>query len=262
MQPALGGDSDSAKFTLHVADWLEDNIETWTVTNEGTILEGVRRHYVRPNPFQSGDQLPLEDAGRLALKMSNRAEGLDRSYPAREIVDAGFLELVRYGVRASDDPVIGDSIRVVDAVLKIDTPSGTCWRRYNNDGYGQREDGGPFMGAGQGRGWPLLTGERGHYELAAGRDVERYIRWMEGFATPTHLIPEQVWDEDDRPAQHLRRGRPTGGAVPLLWAHAEYIKLLRSVREGRVFDLVPEVADRYIRNRQAPYKAQHWSIQH
>ena len=150
----------------------------------------------------------------------------------------------------------------MDATLKVDTPSGTCWRRYNNDGYGQREDGGPFVGSGKGRGWPLLTGERGHYELASGRDARQYVRWLEGFATPTHLLPEQVWDEDDRPDQHLKRGRPTGSAVPLLWAHAEYIKLLRSVREGRAFDLIPEVADRYIRNRSILHNVQVWSIQH
>jgi glucoamylase len=81
-------------------------------------------------------------------------------------------------------------------------------------------------------------------------------------ATPTHLLPEQVWDEDDRPEQHLKRGRPTGSAVPLLWAHAEYIKLLRSVHDGRVFDLIPEVADRYIRNRSILHDVQFWSIQH
>jgi glucoamylase len=92
--------------------------------------------------------------------------------------------------------------------------------------------------------------------------VRQYVRWLEGFATPTHLLPEQVWDEDDRPEQHLKRGRPTGSAVPLLWAHAEYIKLLRSIREGRVFDLIPEVADRYIRNRSVLHKVQLWSIQH
>jgi len=132
------------------------------------------------------------------------------------------------------------------------------WRRYNSDGYGQREDGGPFTGAGKGRGWPLLTGERGHYEVAAGRDASQYVRWLEALATPTHLLPEQVWDEDDRPEQHLKRGRPTGSAVPLLWAHAEYIKLLRSVREGRVFDLIPEVADRYIRNRSVLQNVQIW----
>ncbi|HXM65692.1 MAG TPA: glycoside hydrolase family 15 protein, partial [Candidatus Acidoferrum sp.] len=256
------GDADSAQLILQVADWLEQNIEAWTVTNEGTLLDGARRHYVRLNPFEPGQPLPTDDAGRLALTVNNRAEGLDRSYPAREIVDAGFLELVRYGIRAADDPVIRDSIRVVDATLKVETPSGTCWRRYNNDGYGQREDGGPFVGAGKGRGWPLLTGERGHYELAAGKDVGQYIRWLEGFATPTHLIPEQIWDEDDRPEQHLKRGRPTGGAVPLLWAHAEYIKLLRSVRDGRVYDLIPEVADRYIRNRRVLHKIQFWSFRH
>jgi glucoamylase len=256
------GDSNSELLLLQVADWLEANIEDWTVTNEGTLLEGVRRHYVRLNPFQPGDPLPVDDAGRPALTLNNRAEGLDRSYPAREIVDAGFLELVRYGIRAADDAIIRESIRVVDATLKVDTPSGTCWRRYNNDGYGQREDGGPFVGSGKGRGWPLLTGERGHYELASGSDARQHVRWLEGFATPTHLLPEQVWDEDDRPEQHLKRGRPTGSAVPLLWAHAEYIKLLRSVRDGRVFDLVPEVADRYVRNRSVLHNVQVWSIQH
>src|SRR3984885_3816612 len=193
------GDSNSELLLLQVADWLEANIEAWTVTNEGTLLEGVRRHYVRLNPFQPGDPLPVDDAGRLALTVNNRAEGLDRSYPAREIVDAGFLELVRYGIRAADDAIIRESIRVVDATLKADTPSGTCWRRYNNDGYGQREDGGPFVGSGKGRGWPLLTGERGHYELASGRDATQYVRWLEGLATPTNLLPEHVWDEDDPP---------------------------------------------------------------
>jgi glucoamylase len=70
------------------------------------------------------------------------------------------------GFRSPHDPIIQDSIRVVDAVLKVDTPFGPCWRRYNHDGYGQREDGDSFNGWGVGRPWPLLTGERGHYELA------------------------------------------------------------------------------------------------
>ena len=33
--------------------------------------------------------------------------------------------------------------------------------------------------------------------------------------------------------------------MPLVWAHAEYIKLLRSVTDGRVFDRVDAVAERY-----------------
>ena len=67
---------------------------------------------------------------------------------------------MRYGVRRADDPLIVDSLKVIDHVLKVETPQGPCWRRYNHDGYGQRHDGGPFQGWGQGRAWPLLTGER------------------------------------------------------------------------------------------------------
>ena len=48
----------------------------------------------------------------------------------------------------------------------------------------------------------------------------------------------------------MHLGQPTGSAMPLMWAHAEYIKLLRSVYDGQVFDLIPEVRDRYIVNRK------------
>jgi glucoamylase len=255
------GDENSARLIQQFADWLEHNLESWTVTNEGTLLGEVKRHYVRLNPSQLNDPLPTEDAGKFTLFLNNQPPGRDSGHPAREIVDAGFLELVRFGVRAPDDAVIRDSLRVVDATLKVETPSGTCWHRYNSDGYGQREDGGPFLGSGKGRGWPLLTGERGHYELAAKGDAATYIRWMERFATPTHLIPEQIWDEPDRPEQYLKFGRATGAAVPLLWAHAEYIKLLRSAHDGAVFDVIPEVADRYIHNRPVFHNIQFWSME-
>lgn len=256
------GETEAAQSFLDYADWLEHNLEAWTVTHEGTLLDGVPRYYVRLNPTSPDGPIPAEDAGRGTVSLSNQLPGAPSSFPAREIVDAGFLELVRYGIRSADDPIVRDSLRVVDAHLKVETPSGTCWRRYNHDGYGQRPDGGPFLTAGQGRAWPLLTGERGHYELAAGQDISPYIHWLEGLATPTHLLPEQVWDEDDRPDQHLKCGRPTGAAVPLLWAHAEYIKLLRSKRDGAVFDLIPEVADRYIHHRPDYHKFQFWSIRH
>jgi glucoamylase len=171
-------------------------------------------------------------------------------FPAKEIVDAGFLELVRHGIRRADDPIIVDSLKVVDAVLKVDTPFGPCWRRYNHDGYGQRKDGGPFVGWGRGRAWPLLTGERGHYELAAGHDPKPFLRAMESFASATGLLPEQAWDGPDLPQAHIYCGRPTGSAMPLMWAHAEYIKLLRSVRDGRVSDLIADVAKRYLGERK------------
>jgi glucoamylase len=100
---------------------------------------------------------------------------------------------------------------------------------------------------GVGRAWPLLAGERGHYELAAGRprEAERMVRLMEASATSTGLIPEQVWDADDLPEKGLCRGRPTTSACPLVWAHAEYVKLRRSLRDGAVFDLPRQTVRRY-----------------
>jgi glucoamylase len=254
------GDEDTAVLLEEQADFLEAHIEKWTVTDAGALLPGVRRHYVRINPVGPGEPLPEKPVEEAMLVLANRAPGRQAAYSAREIVDAGFLELVRYGVRRPDDPLIADSLAVVDAVLRVETPSGVCWRRYNHDGYGQREDGGPYIGYGRGGGWPLLTGERGHYELAAGRGVAPYIHWMEGFATSTGLLPEQVWDGEDMPSRFLRRGRPTPAAVPLIWAHAEYLKLLRSARDRRVFDLIPEVAARYLGRRHCCRRLKVWSF--
>ena len=138
--------------------------------------------------------------------------------------------------------LIEDSLRVVDAVLKVDTPFGPCWRRYNHDGYGTRPDGGAFEGFGQGRAWPL-TGERAHYEFAAGRDVHSLIRTIEQFAFRGRMLPEQVWDGPDVEFAGMYSGKPAGSAMPLMWAHAEYVKLLRSVTDGHVFDLLPIVAE-------------------
>ena len=91
----------------------------------------------------------------------------------------------------------------------------------------------------------MLTGERGHYELAAGHDTVPFVSAMERLASSTGLLPEQSWDAADLPAAYMFSGRPTGAAMPLMWAHAEYIKLLRSVRDGKVYDSIPEVEERY-----------------
>ena len=240
------GDGATATFLEEYADFLECHVEAWMATTEGTLVPGISRHYIRILPVDVNDPFPHEDPNLGFLALANRPPGTPWKFPAKEIVDGGFLELVRYGIRGADNLVVVDSVRVLDAVLKVETPHGPCWRRYNYDGYGQREDGGPFEGYGKGRAWPLLTGERGHYELTAGRDPGPYLRALEGFASPTGLLPEQVWDEPDRPDLYMFLGRPTGSARPLMWAHAEYIKLLRSVADGKAFDLVPEVAARYL----------------
>lgn len=244
------GDQVTAQFLEDYADFLECHIEAWTVTTDGVLVPGIKSHFIRIHSVNVHDMCPNEDPNSGMLAIANRPPGARWEFPAKEIVDASFLELVRYGIRKPDDPVIVDSVRVVDEVLKVETPFGPCWHRYNHDGYGQREDGGPFEGWGKGRAWPLLTGERGHYELAAGQKVKLFIRAMEGFASPTGLLPEQVWDEPDQPDVHMHLGRPTGSAMPLMWAHAEYLKFLRSVYDGKVFDLIPEVRKRYVADRK------------
>lgn len=176
--------------------------------------------------------------------------------------DGGFLELVRYGVRAATDALVQNSLHVIDEVLKVVTPSGACWRRYNHDNYGQRQDGEAFESSGVGRGWPLLAGERGHYEIAAGGLAAEQILSMEGFSTPTHLLPEQVWDEPDRLEQGLRLGRPTGVVVPLLWAHAEYVKLLRATADRKVYDRITEVEERYQGAKIKTQSQMFWSFAH
>ncbi len=161
------------------------------------------------------------------------------------MVDGGFLELVRYGIRRADDPLIVDSVKVIDHVLKIDTQFGPCWRRYNHDGYGQKKDGGPYDGWGQGRAWPLLTGERAHYELARGKSCKKLTTAIEQFSSKGGMLPEQIWDEADLPSEGMYFGRSAGSAQPLVWAHSEYLKLLRSLADGEVFDRISLVAERY-----------------
>ena len=246
------GEAETAQLLLEYADFLEAHLETWMVTAEGTLHPDVKRHWIRILPADSDSPNAAEDPNTALVSIPNRPPGEALRIPAKEVVDAGFLELVRYGIRRPDDPLFVDSLRVIDSVLKVETPNGPCWRRYNHDGYGQRNDGGPFVGWGRGRAWPLLTGERAHYDFAAGHDVRPLVRAMEKFATSTGLLPEQVWDGPNQPEMHMLLGRPTTAAMPLMWAHAEYIKLLRSIKDGRVFDYIPEVGERYRKRERAP----------
>jgi glucoamylase len=236
---------ENAEFLEDFADWIEGHLEDWTVTNDGILHPDVKRHYMRVRPPESGEAYACESCGTETIRLANQAPGSRYEFAAREIIDHGFLELVRYGIRRADDPLIADSLKVVDRVLRRDLPQGTGWLRYNFDGYGNRPNGGPFEGWGQGRVWPLLTGERAHYELAAGKDISGLIHTYERFATAGQLLPEQVWDEENRPHLSLVRGMPAGSATPLVWAHAEYLKLLRSARDGKVFDRVDCVYERY-----------------
>ncbi len=234
-----------ADFLCDYADWIEAHLDEWTTTIAGVLLPEVPYHYMRIRPPAEGEPFHNPQIPPGMIHIANREPGEKNEFEAREVIDPGFLELVRYGIRRPDDPLIVDSLKVVDHVLKIDTPYGPCWRRYNHDGYGQRKDGGPYIGYGQGRAWPLLTGERAHYELAAGKEVGPLINAIEKFSSFGGMLPEQVWDYADMPSEGLYCGRSAGSAQPLCWAHAEYLKLLRSVTDGHVFDRISVVEERY-----------------
>ncbi len=247
-EPAL------AQYLLETADAWNDSIERWcyaTGTELGRRYE-VEGYYVRLAPPRRDEGRSLQDE---MLPIQNRRPP-HHVFPAAEIVSPDALALVRFGLRAADDPRIRNTLRIVDAELKVDTPCGPSWRRYSHDGYGEHPDGSPFDGAGVGRLWPLLTAERAHYELAVGHraEAERLLAAVEAFAGDTGLLSEQVWDGPDLPEKGLFCGKPTGSARPLVWAHAEHIKLLRSLRDGAVFDLPVHTFQRYVRQQT---RAQH-----
>ncbi|MBV9771855.1 MAG: hypothetical protein JOZ32_19950 [Bryobacterales bacterium] len=255
-------EEDTAEFLESYADYLRSHLEDWMVTTEGSLVPGIKRYYVRLNPAKPGEVPAPGSVNTADLPLTSRAPGAPQSYPARNIVDGGFLQLVRYGIVAPNDPVVVDTLRVVDASIKSETPYGPSWRRYNHDGYGQRPDGSPYVDWGQGRPWPLLTGERGHYELAAGHDPRPFLTTMEKFGSFNGLLDEQVWDEADKPDKGMYFGQATGSAAPLLWAHAEYIRLLRSTSDGKVFDLIDEVAARYLKGANRPSPVEFWLWKH
>jgi glucoamylase len=251
------GQPKLADFILAYADWLAAHLEEWTVTTRGDLVEGLPRHYIRINPTDPVAPDPHADPNATLLPVANGG-GL---HPARNVVGGDFLHLVRFGIRGADDPIIRDSIEVIDRVIKRDLPAGPGWRRYNHDGYGQKDDGSAFDGTGVGRCWPILTGERGHYELAAGRDPKPFIAAMEKFANQGGMISEQLWDADDLPDGCMKRGRATGAAMPLCWSHAEYVSLVRSRHDGVCFDRVEPAFQRYVAN---PVDSHHeiWTLRH
>jgi len=248
---------EAREFILDLADYWNAHIEDWTAVYDTDLARriGVQGYYIRNAPSER-DLNPRALLDVLPIKNRADAAGLR----AAEQVGIDFLQLVRSGLRLADDPLIVDSVRVIDAMLKVDTPGGPSWHRYNGDGYGEHDDGTPFDGVGQGRVWPLLTGERGHYELAAGRDPLPYLKAMVAMSGEGGMIPEQVWDNDAIPEQRLFPGQPSGSAMPLVWAHAEYIKLLISRQLGKPYDRPTTVWERY-RGKIPEIKHAIWSPQ-
>ncbi|HWK43436.1 MAG TPA: glucan 1,4-alpha-glucosidase [Stellaceae bacterium] len=250
---------DIALHLRETADCWNADIERWMYVSGTELAQdlGIDGYYVRiASPDTADAASPID--GFVPIK--NRPPA-DSVAPAAQIISPDALALVRFGLRAADDPRLRDTVTAIDARLKLETPAGPYWRRYTGDGYGEHPDGSPFDGTGIGRAWPLLTGERAHYELAAGRDTvaRALLATLEASANPGGMLPEQIWDGPDIPERELFFGRPTGSAMPLVWAHAEHIKLLRSLRDGRVFDMPPQTVQRYQVDRVTPRLAL-WSF--
>jgi glucoamylase len=238
-------EAQAARYLQETADAWNTNVERWTYVTGTDIARrlGVEGYYVRIAPPEEADAASPAD-GFVPIKNRPPGESTARS---AHIVSPDALALVRFGLRAADDPRIRNTVKVIDATLKTETATGPVWHRYNEDGYGEHEDGSPFDGTGIGRGWPLLAGERAHYELARGNLIEakRLLQVMAAQTSSGGLIPEQVWDAADIQGRELFNGHPSGSAMPLVWAHAEYVKLLRSLRDGSVFDMPPQPVQRY-----------------
>ena len=245
-------EGDERDYVLALADCWNERIEEWTYVEGGPLApaHGVRGYYVRLGPAVLDGGL----RGRVNVKNRN-GEWVE----AGALVGMEFLYLVRLGLRKADDPRILDSLKVAEALLRVETPNGIAYRRYNGDGYGEKEDGSPFDGSGVGRAWPLLAGERGHFELLAGRDALPWLETMARMTGPAGLIPEQVWDGPAIPSRMLEPGKPSGSAMPLVWAHAEFLKLLIAREKKRPLELLRSVED-HLAKTGGRAKAWHWRL--
>jgi glucoamylase len=235
-----GQGSAAAKY-LKAADKWRDSLDGWTVTTTGP--HSSEPHYIRLT--KNGKP----DSGAEYTLGNNNPDPVDQ----RSVVDAGFLELVRLGIKPADDPVIRNSLAVVDRELSVDTPSGRHWHRYNGDGYGEQPNGKPWtvdrpeVKTTYGRAWPIFSGERGEYELLCGegQSAAGRLRDIASTASDTLMLPEQVWD-DRPPAPREQPGTGTASATPLLWTHAQYLRLARSLERGAPTEFPTVVAERYL----------------
>ncbi len=234
-----------AAYLRETADSWNASIERWTYAVDTDLARslGIEGYYVRIAP-EVEDGAPA--MARRVVQLKNRPSQ-SAAETAGAIVSPDALALVRFGLRRPDDPRILSTVTAIDATLKAETANGPVWHRYGGDGYGEHEDGSSFDGTGVGRGWPLLAGERGHYELAAGHHsaAEALLATMARQTSEGGLIPEQVWDAPDIPERELFNGKPAGSAMPLAWAHAEYLKLARSLADRAVFDAPQQAVQRY-----------------
>ncbi|MFN5460579.1 MAG: glucan 1,4-alpha-glucosidase [Bacteroidota bacterium] len=245
----MQGEKKLSNYLKETADNWNDNIEKWCYVENTDLAKqnNIEGYYVRINTLTAAESYI---DGNERIKISNRLAG-DNECLVSEMFSPDALALVRFGLRKANDSKILNTIKILDKYLKYEGKHGPVWYRYNKDGYGEHKDGNPYNGIGEGRPWPLLSGERAHYEIAIGNleSAERIQKSIEQYAGATGLLPEQIWDKPDLPEKELYNSKASGAAMPLAWAHAEYIKLCRSLESGKIFDMPSGTKKRYIDNQ-------------
>jgi glucoamylase len=219
----MNGDEASRSKWIATADEWIAKLPQWTVTRTGKYADQYYIRIAQKGQPDKGEPLEINNGGG--------------TWDEREIVDAGFLELVRLGIMAPTDSLVVKSLAVVDKVIKVDTPNGPAWYRYNHDGYGEKADGKGYDGTGIGRLWIMFAGERGEYELASGRDAHMYLDTMQKMANAGGMLAEQVWDRPESPRPWLKFGQGTGSATPLAWTNAQFVRLAIAIKEGKLPEL-------------------------
>ncbi len=233
----MNGDTASQKRYTDTADFYQSNVVKWTYTTTGSHGNG---HYF----IRIGSTGNANDGASITIGNGGG------THDERDIVDTSFTELVRQGTFPANSPYITSSLAVVDATIQQTINGNHYWFRYNYDGYGEHNDGSDYDGSGTGRLWPIFSGERGLYTVAAGGDADPYLTAMMAAANSSGMIPEQVWDNQapsgDTP------GTPTKSMNPLNWAMGEYITLLFSTAQHKIVDVVPITYDRYVAHTHQP----------
>ena len=243
------GDARTSVIARGVADDWQRSLPGWAVTTNGPLAN--HPYYIRLS--KTGDP-----NAAISYNVGNGGPTLDQ----RSIIDQGFLEMVRLGLKPASDPTINQSLLVVDATIKVDTSTGTGFHRYNGDGYGDRaSDGRPWPPTGQGTGhlWPALAGERGEFQIASGSAASAlpWLEAMHGGASGAGLIPEQDWEGPDLSASPFgtdpttasigfRNGGAAGSASPLTWSAAQYVRLMRDMTAGKILERPAQVFARYV----------------
>jgi glucoamylase len=201
--------------------------------------------YTTTGPYGNGDYfLRITPDGQPNAGTGITIANGGGTHDDRTVVDPSFLELVRLGVKSPTATDITNTLAVVDDELEVSTPEGPIWHRYDFDGYGETSSGGDYTGAGVGNPWPVLTGERGEYDVADGNltGAQSLLQTMAGAANSGYQISEQVWGGSTGTGG-FTFGQPDNSSTPLMWAMAQYVRLAIDISAGKDVDTPSVVAD-------------------